>query len=106
MISIRAESRGDIADIHAVNKQVFETDAEAKLVDLLRSRDKLVISLVAEDQGTLIGHIAFSRVHNEFEPRYARTWPWTNGSDSGEAEMWHWITTGSSRNWTRKIPGL
>jgi len=68
LISIRAESWGDIADIHAVNKQVFETDAEAKLVDLLRSRDKLVISLVAEDQGTLIGHIAFSRVQNESNP--------------------------------------
>jgi putative acetyltransferase len=68
LISIRAESRGDIDDIYSINKRAFETDAEAKLVDLLRSRDKLVISLVAEDQGKLIGHIAFSRVHNESNP--------------------------------------
>jgi putative acetyltransferase len=65
MISIRAESRGDIDAIHAINRYLFETDSEAKLVDLLRSRDKLIISLVAEDEGKLIGHIAFSRVYNE-----------------------------------------
>jgi len=68
LISIRAESKGDIDAIHAINKRLFETDTEAKLVDLLRSRDKLIISLVAEDKGKLVGHIAFSRVQNEANP--------------------------------------
>jgi putative acetyltransferase len=40
----------------------FETAAEAHLVDLLRARGKLVLSLVACADGQIVGHIAFSKV--------------------------------------------
>lgn len=36
---------------------------EAKLVEALRAQDALAVSLVAEREGTIVGHIAFSPAH-------------------------------------------
>ncbi len=44
-----------------MNESAFDTPDEARLVDLLRERGKVVISLIAEDEGEVVGHIAFSR---------------------------------------------
>jgi hypothetical protein len=44
------------------NEAAFRKTAEAQLVDLLRERGKAVISLVAESDGKVIGHILFSPV--------------------------------------------
>ncbi len=60
--TIRAERASDIGAIRRVNEAAFGTDAEARLVDLLRDRGKLLVSLVAERGGRVVGHIAFSRV--------------------------------------------
>ena len=60
--TIRPETNSDIAAIHAVNADAFETDAEARLVDALRANANLIVSLVAESDGDIIGHIAFSPV--------------------------------------------
>jgi putative acetyltransferase len=62
MIDIRAEQPQDTARISYVNEQAFRQTSEAELVDLLRTRRKLLISLVAETAGEIVGHIAFSRV--------------------------------------------
>lgn len=62
---IREEAPGDIESIYRVNQQAFETNAEAKLVDLLRVRGKAVISLIAEAGGEIVGHILFSPVSIE-----------------------------------------
>lgn len=59
---IRQETAADIAAIHAVNAAAFETAAEADLVDSLRARAADVISLVAECDGEIVGHILFSPV--------------------------------------------
>ena len=48
--------------IGAVHAASFPTDAEARLVDLLRDAGHLVVSLVAEIDGTIVGHVAFSPV--------------------------------------------
>lgn len=64
-ISIRDETAGDLEAIYSVNEQAFETNAEAELVDLLRMRGKAVISLVAEVDGEIVGHILFSPVSIE-----------------------------------------
>ena len=48
--------------MHAVNASAFETPAEANLVDVLRREAHPVISLVAEDDGAIVGHIMFSPV--------------------------------------------
>jgi len=62
MVVVRNEQPKDVAAIHAVHAASFPTDAEARLVDLLRNARHLSVSLVAEIGGTLVGHIAFSPV--------------------------------------------
>jgi putative acetyltransferase len=61
-IIIRTENSNDLAAIHAVNAAAFPTDAEARLVDALRDAKHLLVSLVAEVEGRVVGHIAFSPV--------------------------------------------
>lgn len=61
-MKIRKEEAGDIAAVHALNASAFESPAEAKLVDALRRQAHPVVSLVAEDGQTVIGHIMFSPV--------------------------------------------
>ncbi|REJ79360.1 MAG: N-acetyltransferase [Acidobacteria bacterium] len=63
-MKIRPETENDIAAIHAVNIAAFEADAEANLVDLLREQADPFISLVAEREGEIVGHIAFSPVNH------------------------------------------
>lgn len=59
---IRVEKKDDLKNIRTVNLEAFETDAEANLVDALRSSDAKLISLVAENEGEIVGHILFSPV--------------------------------------------
>jgi putative acetyltransferase len=59
---IRAERPADIPGIHGVNLAAFETDAEARLVDTLREQAAPLISLIAEDEQAIVGHILFSPV--------------------------------------------
>lgn len=59
---IRDENAQDRTDIHALNASAFETSAEADLVDALRVQVHPVISLVAEEADTVLGHIMFSPV--------------------------------------------
>jgi putative acetyltransferase len=59
---IRAEVRRDWAAVHAVNLSAFETSLEANLVDTLRKQAQPLVSLVAEDNGAVVGHIMFSPV--------------------------------------------
>ena len=59
---IRAEEEADRAAVYAVNESAFETPAEAQLVDALREQAQPVVSLVAENDGKVVGHIMFSPV--------------------------------------------
>ena len=59
---IRAEKECDRDTVHAVNMSAFETRFEADLVDALRQQAQPVVSLVAEENGEVIGHIMFSPV--------------------------------------------
>lgn len=59
---IRAEEQRDWAAVHAVNVSAFETPAEANLVDTLRDEVQELVSLIAEDNGAIVGHIMFSPV--------------------------------------------
>lgn len=62
MMIIRAEKETGRAAIHTVNVSAFETPAEANLVDALREYAKPFISLVAEENRSIIGQIMFSPV--------------------------------------------
>ena len=59
---IRAEKESDRDAVYAVNVSAFETPSEANLVDALREQAQPVVSLVAEDNGQVAGHIMFSPV--------------------------------------------
>ena len=59
---VRPEKPEDIPAIRIVNERAFGSPAEADLVDALRRNGKAVISLVAEDDGLIVGHIFFSAV--------------------------------------------
>ena len=67
MPDIRPEAPEDVSAIHHVNKQAFGQEDEAKLIDRLRDRGVLAISLVAVQLGEIAGHIAFSPVRTEAE---------------------------------------
>lgn len=62
MIAVRAEMPGDIAAVRALNERAFGGPAEAALVDRLRADGDLVLSLVAEHHGGIVGHCGFSRL--------------------------------------------
>lgn len=59
---IRAEEERDWAAVDTVNGSAFEASTEARLVALLRERAQPVLSLIAEDDGAIVGHIIFSPV--------------------------------------------
>jgi putative acetyltransferase len=59
---IRLEQSSDAAAIDYVLRSAFPTDQEARLVDLLRKHQRLRLSLIAEIDDVIVGHIAFSQV--------------------------------------------
>jgi putative acetyltransferase len=61
-VQIRAEKECDRGFVRAVNSSAFETPSEADLVDALRQQVQPTISLVAEENGEVVGHIMFSPV--------------------------------------------
>jgi len=67
MLIIRLETPEDIDSIRYVNEQAFAQKEEAELVDKLRNRAALTLSLVAVQKNEVVGHIAFSPVVIESE---------------------------------------
>ena len=61
-IIVRPEEEPDWPSVKAVNSAAFETSAEATLVDSLRARADPTISLVAELNNSIVGHILFNPV--------------------------------------------
>lgn len=59
---IRNEKLKDYPAVHALNVSAFGSPAEADLVDALRKQVRPVVSLVAEDNKDVVGHIMFSPV--------------------------------------------
>ncbi len=65
---IRPERPGDETAIAALTTEAFATAPhaggnESRIIDALRAAGALTISLVAEDDGAIIGHAAFSPVY-------------------------------------------
>ncbi len=57
---IRSETPADIPAIRALSETAFGQPEEARLVDMLREDGDAAISLVAELDGAIIGHVLFS----------------------------------------------
>jgi putative acetyltransferase len=62
---IRAETPADRDAIRDVNRQAFGGEAESRLIDRLRSDGDVVISLVAQHDDRVVGHILFSELTSE-----------------------------------------
>jgi len=62
VLTIRRETPKDIDSIRRVNEQAFGQKEEADIIDKLRNRAMVVISLVAVQADQLVGHILFSPV--------------------------------------------
>ena len=60
MVEIRLETPDDEAQVRAVNEKAFGRPEEAGIVDRLRLSCPEAISLVAEDDGKVVGHIIFT----------------------------------------------
>ncbi|MEX0801896.1 MAG: N-acetyltransferase [Candidatus Binatia bacterium] len=61
-VLVRPEHSNEFIAIGEVLRSAFPTDQEAQLVERLRQHSRLVVSLVAELDGQIVGHIAFSFV--------------------------------------------
>jgi putative acetyltransferase len=63
MIEIRPETEADFSYVFQVNALAFGADGESRLVEKLRAKPH--ISLVAVDNGEVVGHIFFSGIFIE-----------------------------------------
>ncbi|MDI1482725.1 N-acetyltransferase [Polyangium sp. y55x31] len=59
---VRPEVPTDIAAVRHVNECAFGRPGEASLVDALRRAEAVTLSLVAEQDGCVVGHVLFSPV--------------------------------------------
>jgi putative acetyltransferase len=63
-MKIREETERDTNQITKIHNQAFNGRDEGKIVKKLRSNRNLIISLICELQGKLVGHIAYSPIYN------------------------------------------
>jgi len=63
---IRDENSQDRSEVYNVVSSAFGQGAEAELVDALRPAAEGVISLVAEEDGRIVGHVLLSRMDAPF----------------------------------------
>jgi putative acetyltransferase len=68
-MTVRPEKPEDLPAIRDVIEQAFGRPAEADLVDALRRNGKAALSLVAEENGRVVGHILFTLVTVETAER-------------------------------------
>jgi len=61
-MQIREERSEDADGIRAVNDAAFGGADESALIERLRDDDLVIASLVAEEYGEIVGHIAFSEL--------------------------------------------
>lgn len=101
-LNIRAERSGDEASIHCLTEAAFRDmpfaqGDEQHLVDGLRRDGDLALSLVAEADARIVGHIAFSRVAisdgttDWYDLGPVSVWPDLHGRGIGSALIRHGI---------------
>ena len=59
-MEIRPETGADLAAVGEVNRLAFGREAETRLVDDLRDGGYARLSLVAQEEGRIVGHVMFS----------------------------------------------
>ncbi len=69
---IRKETKEDYKSIYEVNKKAFNQNDESELIQRIRTSKYFIaeLSLVAEENGKIIGHILFSKIKIIGEKEY------------------------------------
>jgi putative acetyltransferase len=62
-LALRPAEERDRGKIHDVERRAFDRDDEADLVEMLVAAGDVVLELVAERAGRIVGHVLFSRLH-------------------------------------------
>jgi putative acetyltransferase len=64
LVNIRAEKTEDFERISEVNLEAFESETESRLIAAIRGSEYFIpeLSLVAEIDGQIVGHILFSEI--------------------------------------------
>ena len=62
MINIRLEKPEDVQQVRSIHERAFRQPTEADAVDRLRLTCPEALSVVAEDDGRIVGHILFTPV--------------------------------------------
>lgn len=65
---LRDETRADQDAIARLTEAAFASPTEARLIDALRAQAEPFVSIVAERDGEIVGHIAFSPVCLDTDP--------------------------------------
>jgi putative acetyltransferase len=64
-VILREETTRLEAAIRVMHRSVFERDDESKLIDRLRADGLIVASVIAEEEGLIVGHVLFSNLRVE-----------------------------------------
>jgi len=69
---IRREKEEDFKSIYEINEKAFKQKEESELIERIRSGKNFVpeLSLVAEENGRILGHILFSKIKIKGEEKY------------------------------------
>jgi len=69
---IRREEKKDFKSIYEINEQAFKQKNESELIERIRASKNFIpeLSLVAEKNGKIVGHILFSKIKIKGEKKY------------------------------------
>ncbi|MCW4032557.1 MAG: N-acetyltransferase [Candidatus Bathyarchaeota archaeon] len=69
---VRREKEEDFKSIYEINEQAFKQKDESELIERIRNNKNFIpeLSLVAEENGKIIGHILFSKIKIIGEKKY------------------------------------
>jgi predicted N-acetyltransferase YhbS len=69
---IRREKEEDFKSIYEINEQAFKQKDESELIERIRNNKNFIpeLSLVAEENGKIVGHILFSKIKIIGEKEY------------------------------------
>ena len=72
-MTIREETEADFLEITQITRAAFRGDYEVALIEKLRGARLVIVSLVAVDDGSVIGHVLFSELGVEVDGRRVKS---------------------------------
>jgi putative acetyltransferase len=72
-VTIREATEADFSEIAALTRAAFGGEYEVELIEKLRAARLMIVSLVAAQEGAVVGHILFSELGVEVDGRTVKT---------------------------------